>query len=273
MSNILGASFIKEMAEICDLMYRKGWNERNGGNVSYLIPESETLGYENIFSQSSNRRRRIPLESPIPELKNKIFLVTGTGKYLKNVSKNPEGNLCLLQITDDGTSYDMLWGLYGNFPTSEISSHLMCHKVRLEKDPKHRAIVHNHATNIEAMTFIEDLDDKTFSRILWKMQTESLIVFPEGVGVIPWMVCGSDAIGKVTAEKMKEYRLVVWAHHGILGAGSTLEEAFGLIETAEKAAEIYLKIASLSIKQMISDDNLRELASAFNVNYNKKFLE
>ena len=105
------------------------------------------------------------------------------------------------------------------------------------------------------------------------MQTESLIVFPEGVGVLPWMVCGGDMIGKATAEKMQEYRLVVWAHHGILGSGATLEETFGLIETAEKAAEIYIKIAGLEIKQSITAKNLRELAVAFDVKPNWDFIE
>lgn len=33
---------------------------------------------------------------------------------------------------------------------------------------------------------------------------------------------------------MKEFRLVIWAMHGIYGAGKTLDETFGLIETVEK---------------------------------------
>ena len=148
----------------------------------------------------------------------------------------------------------------------------MCHAARLKSDPSHRAIIHNHATNVEAMTFIENLNDRDFSRTLWKMQTESIIVFPEGVGVLPWMVCGSDLIGKATAKKMEEYRIVIWAQHGILGAGKSLEETFGLIETVEKAAEIYIKIAGLDIKQTITDEELKVLADTFKVNYNKKFL-
>lgn len=85
--------------------------------------------------------------------------------------------------------------------------------------------------------------------------------------------CGSDLIGKATAEKMSEYRLVVWAHHGILGAGRNFDETFGLIETAEKAAEIFIKIAGKEIKQTITDDELIILAKEFNVNYNRKFLD
>ena len=33
---------------------------------------------------------------------------------------------------------------------------------------------------------------------------------------------------------------VIWGMHGICGAGRTVDEAFGLIETVEKAAQIYM---------------------------------
>ena len=46
------------------------------------------------------------------------------------------------------------------------------------------------------------------------MATESIVVFPEGVGVLPWMVCGTQLIGEHTAEK-KEVSAVIWALHGV----------------------------------------------------------
>lgn len=98
------------------------------------------------------------------------------------------------------------------------------------------------------------------------MCTECIVVFPEGVGIIPWMVPGTDAIGRATAAKMKNVRLVVWPHHGVFGAGTTMDEAFGLIETAEKAAQVYTIVcAQGGIKQAITDQQLLELADAFGV--------
>ena len=69
------------------------------------------------------------------------------------------------------------------------------------------------------------------------MITECIVVFPDGVGVLPWMVCGNEEIGLATAKKMETCRIVVWAHHGILASGSSLNDAFGLIETVNKAAK------------------------------------
>lgn len=257
-----------EMRKICELMYQKGWNERNGGNVSYILNDDEIKEYIDIFTDN----RKIELESPKINLANKYILVTGTGKYFKNIFEYPEENLGIIKISEDGKTYTISWGLIDAKPTSELSTHLMCHEIRLKKDIEHKVIIHNHATNIEAMSFVEELKDKSFTKMLWKMQTESIVVFPEGVGVIPWMVCGSDIIGNATAKKMEKYRLVVWAHHGIFGAGRSFDEAFGLIETAEKAAEIYIKIANLNIKQTITDNELKLLAETFKVNYNEEIL-
>ena len=123
------------------------------------------------------------------------------------------------------------------------------------------------------MTHIHPLDSNKFTENLWKMQTESIVVFLEGVYVLPWILCGGEEIGERTAEKMNEYRSVVWAQHGIFCTGRTLDEVFGLIETIEKAAEIYMKIFDKKIYQSITNENLIELAKAFNITYRKGIID
>ena len=100
------------------------------------------------------------------------------------------------------------------------------------------------------------------------------MVFPDGVNVLPWMLCGTNEIGEATAEKMRTARLVVWAQHGIYGAGKDLDETFGLIETAEKAAEIYMKVVSSGrpVLQTIRDADLQAIADEFGVKLNQAFL-
>ena len=39
MKNILNAPFVEEMKRITANMYRQGWDERNGGNISYMLEE------------------------------------------------------------------------------------------------------------------------------------------------------------------------------------------------------------------------------------------
>ena len=68
-------------------------------------------------------------------------------------------------------------------------------------------------------------------------------------------------------------RLVVWSLHGIYGAGKDLDETFGLIETAEKAAEIYMKIAHLPRVNTITDDMMHQLEARFGVKGRDGYLD
>lgn len=197
----------------------------------------------------------------------KYFIITGTGTYFKNMVKAPEENLGIVKVLDKFT-LGLLWGYTtGGRPTSEAPTHLQCHIERLKQDKDHRLVIHTHATNVICMTHICPLDSNFFTEKLWKMQTESIVVFPEGIAVLPWLVCGGTEIGIETAKLMKEYRSVIWAQHGIFCTGKTLDEVFGLIETIEKAAEIYMKICDKKIIQSISNENLLEIAKAFKINY------
>ena len=67
---------------------------------------------------------------------------------------------------------------------------------------------------------------------------------------------------------------MLWSFHGVYGAGRTIDETFGLIETAEKAAEVYTYVqAQGGMKQMITDENFKALAKQFGVTPNKDFFE
>jgi len=122
------------------------------------------------------------------------------------------------------------------------------------------------------MNYVHELDEKKFTHTLWEMCTECIVVFPDGVCVLPWMLCGTNSIGEATAKKMKEFRLVIWAMHGVYGVGKTMDETFGLIETVEKAAQIYMLTAHLPRINTIRDDQMVELAEFFGVNYRKDYL-
>ena len=270
MKDILNAPFIKEMTDTAANMYRLGWDERNGGNISVLLKQQEILPY----ADPDCIIRTFPLGFDASALKGQYFLVTGTGKYFKNVKEDPENNLGLIRIAADGQTAELLWGYRdGGRCTSELPAHLMSHMARLSKDPNQRIIMHCHPTHTLAMNYVHPLTDKEFTHTLWQMCTECIVVFPDGVGVLPWMLCGTPEIGAATAEKMKEFRLVVWGMHGIYGAGNSMDETFGLIETVEKAAQIYMLTAHLPRLNTITDAQLKQLAEAFGVNYRKDFLD
>lgn len=269
MKDIFDAPFVKEMRSATAGMYRLGWDERNGGNISYMLDEGRVKEYLEVGKVI----RKIPLGFEALPLAGKYFIVTGTGKYFKNVDGDPETNLGIIRIAKDGLEAELLWGYKdgGKF-TSEFPAHMMSHIARLKVDPENRVVMHSHPTNLLAMNYVHELDEKKITHTLWEMCTECIVVFPEGVGVLPWMLCGTNEIGRATAEKMKEFRTVVWALHGVYGAGKTLDETFGLIETVEKAAQIYMLTAHLPRLNTIKDEDMVKLADLFKVNYRKDFL-
>lgn len=261
MKDIEKAPFMVEAIRLLSNLYRLGWDERNGGNLSFLLNEKD---YEDYLD--GKVLRTIPMNFSAPELIGCVFLVTGTGKYFKNVEYNPAENLGIIRVASDGSTAELLWGYSdgGKF-TSELPAHLMTHVERLKLDPKQRVVLHCHPTNVMAMTMVEPLDEIEFTKTLWRANTECIVVFPEGIGLLPWQVCGTYQIGRDTADKMRDFRVVVWAIHGILGTGNTLDEAFGLVETVEKTAQVYMLTKGQSIINTISDDGLWQLAKAFGV--------
>lgn len=262
MKEILSAPWMVDMVRTATEMYRHGWDERNGGNISLLLEEEQARPY----LAPGRVVREIPTGFSCPALDGRFFLVTGTGKYFKNVQYAPEVNLGLVRLADGGANAQLLWGFAdgGRF-TSEFPAHMLSHAARLRVDADNRVVMHCHPTNLLAMTYVHSLEERAFTRTLWQMGTECAVVFPDGVNVLPWMLCGTNEIGEATAEKMATARLVVWAQHGIYGAGQDLDETFGLIETAEKAAEIYMKIAHLPLVNTIDDAQMQQLAAHFGV--------
>ena len=137
-------------------------------------------------------------------------------------------------------------------------------------------IYHCHATNVIALTYILPLTDRDFTRALWQSATECPVVFPEGVGVCPWMVPGGADIAMATSELMKKYQAAIWAQHGLFASGPDFDITFGLAHTIEKSAEIYVKVLSMGsglIRQTITDDDLRAIAHDFGVQLNEEFLD
>ena len=107
MKDILTAPWMVEMIRTVTNMYDHGWDERNGGNVSLLLEESQVNDYVD-----GAVLREIPTGFFCPELDGKCFLVTGTGKYFKNVQYAPEINLGLVRLTNGGDGAASL-GLHG----------------------------------------------------------------------------------------------------------------------------------------------------------------
>lgn len=269
---VLDAEFVKNFIRTANDGWEQGWHERNGGNLSYRIRLEEVEAVKEDFEPKEWQ----PIGTTVPKLAKEYFIVTGSGKYFRNVIIKPEDSICIIELDEKGENYHIVWGLVnGGRPTSELPTHLMNHEVKMiATGGNHRVIYHAHPTNIIALTFVLPLEDKVFTRELWEMSTECPVIFPEGVGVVPWMVPGGRDIAVATSELMKKYNLAIWAHHGMFASGEDFDLTFGLMHTAEKSAEILVKMLSMqpNKRQTITPDNFRDLAKDFNVALPEEFL-
>ena len=269
---VLDTEFVKNFIRTANDGWEQGWHERNGGNLSYRIRLEEVEAVKEDFEPKEWQ----PIGTTVPKLAKEYFIVTGSGKYFRNVIIKPEDSICIIELDEKGENYRIVWGLVnGGRPTSELPTHLMNHEVKMiATGGNHRVIYHAHPTNIIALTFVLPLEDKVFTRELWEMSTECPVIFPEGVGVVPWMVPGGRDIAVATSELMKKYNLAIWAHHGMFASGEDFDLTFGLMHTAEKSAEILVKMLSMqpNKRQTITPDNFRDLAKAFNVILPEEFL-
>lgn len=271
--NITEIEFVNGFIRMCDDGWEQGWHERNGGNLSYRIKKEEEEKVKEYFHDDGDW---MEIGVSVPGLAGEYFLVTGSGKYFRNVRLNPEDNICIVELDSKGENYRICWGLKsGGRPTSELPTHLMNHEVKkAASGGTHRVIYHAHTTNVIALTFALPLQDEIFTRELWEMATECPVVFPSGVGVVGWMVPGGRNIAVATAKLMEQYDAAIWAHHGLFCSGEDFDLTFGLMHTIEKAAEILVKLLSMRPDklQTITPQNFRDLAADFHVTLPEKFL-
>lgn len=272
--DILKVPCVEGFMRLCADGWLQGWHERNGGNLTYRMTEEDVIACKPYFKTPGEW---VNMGVTGANQAGEYFITTGSGKYFRNVELNPLESIGIVEINDKGDSWRIVWGLEnGAKPTSEFPSHFMNHSVRKEAtNGANRIIYHMHATNVIALTYVLPLTDRDFSRALWQSATECPVVFPEGVGVVQWMVPGGAEIAVATSELMKKYQAAIWAHHGLFVSGPDYDTAFGLAHTIEKSAEIYWKVLATGkpILQTITDDQLRAIGHDFGVALNEEFLD
>lgn len=251
--------YIQELGQITYDMWNKGWDEYNGGNVSYRLTEDEIASLQNELEgtpytyYTTNRKEVEVLDVP-EHVRGEYLLITASGSHFRVLHSQPQIDTGVIKLTAKG--YQVVAGFVtGKRPTSEIFMHVLAHAARLKIDSNQRVVVHNHATNIVIYSLLNEVTSKSLTLDLWAVLTESIVVFPDGIAVLPWEVPGTQLIGDATAEALKTHRLVVWSKHGVLSTGKDFQDCFGLIETAEKAAHMALELQRISGKS-IYDNNI-----------------
>lgn len=251
--------YIHELCHVTYDMWNKGWDEYNGGNVSYRLTKDEAESLETdligtSYAYYSEDRKEVEVLDVPEHVQGEFILITASGSQFRTLCLQPEVDTGIIQLTPKG--YKVVAGFVtGKRPTSEICMHILAHAARIKVDPEHRVVIHNHATNIAVYSLLDEVTSESLTLDLWSALTESIVVFHDGIAVLPWEVPGTQLIGVDTARELATHRLVVWAKHGVLSTGKDYQDCFGLIETADKAAHIALELKRVSGKS-VSENNV-----------------
>lgn len=253
---------LSQVSEVAGYLWEKGWAERNGGNISYNITEFVDDALRAIKPISE----RIELPERVEFLGNHYFLVTGTGKRMRYVSRDLMDNASIIRISDDGSYYEII-AEKDIRPTSELPSHLLIHNYFIQSGRKERAVIHTHPIELVAMTHHEPfLKKDVLSKLLWSMIPETRAFCPKGVGIVPYALPGSVLLAKETIRLLDEYDVVLWEKHGAVAIGQDLIEPFDMIDTLSKSAKIYESACSMGfVPKGMSEEQMDELKRVFNL--------
>lgn len=242
-----------------------GASEGAAGNISVCIRWAIQLGARFKYLET------IDLPIAVPELSRATFIVTGSGRRLREVIENPGANVGCL-IVDEGGETGSLYATHHRLfqrVTSEFNSHLAVHSKMLNKSGANfNAVIHAQPPYLTYLSHIQQYQDEEYlNQRLLRWQPETILQFPEGIGIIPFLVPGSPGLMEATASALENKRLVIWAKHGVVARSelSTKRAADG-IEYAEAAARYeYLNLAAGEISQGLSPDELRAICDSTGV--------
>ena len=113
----------RDFTKTCNDGWLQGWHERNGGNLSYRMKDSEVEEVRSLLHFDGEWK---DIGAKVPGLAGEYFMVTGSGKYFRNVELGFEDCVCIIRLDGTGCRYQIVYGLVnGGRPTSELPSHLM----------------------------------------------------------------------------------------------------------------------------------------------------
>ncbi len=101
------------------------------------------------------------------------------------------------------------------------------------------------------------------------MQAESIVVFPEGIGVIPLYDSWTTPLGEATAAKWQSLEPGFGLHHGLFAAGDSLDETYGLIEVIKFYVDLLARGLLWRSSRNYRCNNYKKLRNTFNMTRTK----
>jgi rhamnulose-1-phosphate aldolase len=213
----------------------------------------------------------ITLPQPVPELVGATFIVSGSGRRLREIIDEPTASLGCLVVNAGGATAQLYTSHQRRFEhlTSEFNSHLAVHYDQIcTSGSNFHAVIHAQPVHLTYLSHIPRYQDLQYLNThLLRWQPETILNLPEGIGYIPFAVPGSAMLMAGNVPALRKHRIVVWAKHGVMARSDiSVKRAADRVEYAETAARYeFLNLTIGEIGEGLSPAEIRSICASFNV--------
>ncbi|MBB2921796.1 class II aldolase/adducin family protein [Cellulomonas cellasea] len=240
-------------------------SEAGAGNISVYA------GWDVELRHRFPQQEDVTLPLPVPALAGRTLLVTGSGRRLRQIHQDPEANVGALRVHRDGLTATLLTSPRRLFEklTSELNSHLVVHQDHVARRGLHlHAVVHAQPMHLTYLSHIPAYrETAAFNARVLRWEPESIVALPEGIGVLPFLVPGSEGMMKANVEGLREHQIVLWSKHGLMARSDvSVTRAVDRIEYAETGARYeYMNIVAGGAAEGLTDAEIAEVAAEFGI--------
>lgn len=211
------------------------------------------------------------------ELKARQAVMNGIKDLVdKHLTNGSWGNISArlddehIVITPSGTPYDKLTIdmlvisnmnseiLGEGIPSSELPMHLAIYKAY----PNVQAIVHTHSPHSSAIA--------SMRKDLPPIMDDQVSILGGEVRCAKYALSGSSELGENTVLALKDRNACLWANHGAVCVGQSMDEAFMCAEILEKTAQIYLLASPIASPIELGEKEIKHLRDFYVNKYSKR---
>ena len=207
----------------------------------------------------------------VPELAGATFLVSGSGRRLREIKDDPTANIACIAINEGGCTARLFTSYHRRFErvTSEFNSHLAVHYDQIvATGTNFHAVIHAQPLHLTFLSHIPCYQDEQYLNThLLRWQPETIVNLPEGIGFIPFLIPSSPDLMAANVPSLRNHRIVIWAKHGVMARSDiSVKRAADRVEYAETAAKYeYLNLAAGEIGEGLSVEEIRSICRTFNI--------
>ncbi|GLY31492.1 class II aldolase/adducin family protein [Kineosporia sp. NBRC 101731] len=248
-------------ARICEI----DASEAGAGNISLY------LGWDLDLGERFPVAEEIVLPVPAPALAGHTVLSTGSGRRLRQIKDDPEAAIGAVRVHPGGEKATLLTSPRRQFErlTSEFNSHLAVHQDQVDRRGlSFQALVHAQPPHLTYLSHIADYrSTAAMNERILRWEPEAIVSLPAGIGVLEFMIPGSDELQAANVAGLRRHEIVLWSKHGTMSRSDlSVTRAVDRVEYAETGAKYeYLDLAAGGRAEGLSRAQIAAVAAEFGI--------